>query len=55
MGFFVANSNIEGFCILKGEFLGNFISEYNREMTGVRLSTVNVGYNYWLCNSEKYM
>jgi len=33
MGFFVANSNIGGFCILKGESLGNFISECTREMT----------------------
>jgi len=54
MGFFVANSNIEGFCIFKRESLGNFTSEYTREMTGVRLSNLNARYNYWLCNSEKY-
>ena len=54
MGFFVANSNIEGFCILKGESFGNFISESAREMSGVRLSNLNAEYNYWLSNSEKY-
>jgi hypothetical protein len=53
MGSFVANSNIEGFCILKGESLGNFISEYTREMTGVRLSNLNAEYHYWLCRVEK--